>query len=158
MDFMSCESHVTLRTVFADRRYLIIPATEVCSLVGTILRRKSAHAHTFGGDFELKIPCMCEFLTQICAKQPANLCISVGNCDPTHLWAGGTEERGLPQSAVKVVGSKGRGSVGGGRGEDKGKACVHNLAAVVLTGKKPSRVLSQRSRTSSPTLLTACRG
>ena len=29
--------------------------TEVCRLVGTNLRRKSAHAHTFGGDFEFKI-------------------------------------------------------------------------------------------------------
>ena len=29
--------------------------TEVCRLVGTNLRRKSAHGHTFGGDFQLKI-------------------------------------------------------------------------------------------------------
>ena len=37
----------------------------VCRLVGTNLRRKSAHALIFGGDFELKIPR--EFLSQICA-------------------------------------------------------------------------------------------
>ena len=29
---------------------------------------------TFGGDFELKIPHMREFSSQICANQPANLC------------------------------------------------------------------------------------
>ena len=46
---------------------------EVCRLVGTNLRRKSAHAHTFG-DFELKIH---EFSLQIYANQPANLCTNV---------------------------------------------------------------------------------
>ena len=29
---------------------------------------------TFGGDFELKIPRMREFSSQICDNQPANLC------------------------------------------------------------------------------------
>ena len=38
-------------------------------LIGTNLRRKSVHAHTFGGDFELKNPRMREF------SVPANLCI-----------------------------------------------------------------------------------
>ena len=30
---------------------------------------------TFGGDFELKIPRMREFSSQICDNQPANLCM-----------------------------------------------------------------------------------
>ena len=57
-----------------------LPATEVCRLVGTNLRRNSTHAHTIGGDFELKIPCMREFSSQICANQPANLCSFPNGC------------------------------------------------------------------------------
>ena len=34
-------------------------------MVATNLRRKSAHAHTLGRDFELKIPHMCEISQQI---------------------------------------------------------------------------------------------
>ena len=47
---------------------------EESRLVGTNLGRKSVHAHTSGGDFELEIPHMREFSLQISANQPANLC------------------------------------------------------------------------------------
>ena len=38
--------------------------TEVCRLVVTNLRRKSAHALTFGGDFELKFRACANFLAK----------------------------------------------------------------------------------------------
>ena len=41
-------------------------ATEVCRFVGANLPRKSTHAHTFGGDFELKILHMHDFLANLC--------------------------------------------------------------------------------------------
>ena len=39
------------------------------------LRRKSAHALTFGGDFELKFRACTNSRRKICDNQPANLCI-----------------------------------------------------------------------------------
>ena len=48
-------------TTFSYDNRSAIQCTEVRRLIGTNLRRKSAHAHTFGGDFELKIPRMREF-------------------------------------------------------------------------------------------------
>ena len=49
-------------------------STEVCRLVVTNLRRKSAHALTFGGDFELKFRACANSRRKICDNQPANLC------------------------------------------------------------------------------------
>ena len=44
--------------------------TEVCMLVGTNLRREFAHARNL-----IKSVCMRGFSSQICATQPANLCM-----------------------------------------------------------------------------------
>ena len=43
-------------------------------LVVTNLRRKSAHALTFGGNFELKFRACANSHCKICDNQPANLC------------------------------------------------------------------------------------
>ena len=51
--------------------------TEVCRLVVTNLRRKSAHALTFGGDFELKFRACANSRREICDNQPANLCKAI---------------------------------------------------------------------------------
>ena len=56
-----------------------IRTTEVCRLVVTNLRRKSAHALTFGGDFELKFRACANSRREICDNQPANLCTSAVN-------------------------------------------------------------------------------
>ena len=48
----------------------------VCRLVATNLQRKSAHALTFGGDFELKFHAWANSCRKICDNQPANLCKS----------------------------------------------------------------------------------
>ena len=50
--------------------------TEVCRLVVTNLRRKSVHALTFGGDFELKFRACANSRRKICDNQ-ANLCIVI---------------------------------------------------------------------------------
>ena len=50
-------------------------STAVFSLVVQKSRRESAHARTFGGDFELKFLRMRRFLLRILDNQPENFCI-----------------------------------------------------------------------------------
>ena len=54
---------------------LLQGCTEVCRLVVTNLRRKSAHAFTFSGNFELKFRACANSRRKICDNQPANLCM-----------------------------------------------------------------------------------
>ena len=53
------------------------PYTAVFRLVVQKLRRESAHARPFGGDFELRILRMREFSSRFLDNQPENCCSSL---------------------------------------------------------------------------------
>ena len=84
--------HQCLQALYKLLVWLCFVPTAVFRLVVQKLRRESAHARPFGGDFELKILRMREFSSRFLDNQPENCCIcsivfmDVGK--PMHMCSG----------------------------------------------------------------------